>query len=125
MKILLDENLPHELRLLLVPAHEVFTVAYLDWAALQNGDLLAQAAAAGFDAMVTKDQGIEFEQNLASLRWPSSCYVPRRTGLRTFVRWSRQYSLRLIRYDRVPWSNSAKASRTWATQETLVHPPIL
>jgi predicted nuclease of predicted toxin-antitoxin system len=67
MKILLDENLPHELRLRLIPAHEVFTVAYLDWAALQNGDLLAQAAAAGFDAMVTKDQGIEFEQNLASL----------------------------------------------------------
>jgi predicted nuclease of predicted toxin-antitoxin system len=30
MKILLDENLPHELRRLL-PGHDAFTVAYLGW----------------------------------------------------------------------------------------------
>jgi hypothetical protein len=49
MKVLLDENLPHELRFLLMPAHEVFTVSYLGWSALENGELLAQAAASGFD----------------------------------------------------------------------------
>ncbi len=67
MKVLLDENLPHDLRLLLEPPHEVFTVAYLGWSALENGDLLSQAAARGFDALVTKDQGIEYEQNLTNL----------------------------------------------------------
>jgi len=67
MKVLLDENLPHELRLLLMPMHEVFTVSYLGWSALENGDLLSQAAAKGFEALITKDQGIEHEQNVASL----------------------------------------------------------
>jgi predicted nuclease of predicted toxin-antitoxin system len=67
MKVLLDENLPHDLRPLLMPMHEVFTVAYLGWSALENGDLLSQAALQGFDVLVTKDQGIEHEQNLTNL----------------------------------------------------------
>lgn len=67
MKVLLDENLPHELRLLLMPMHEVFTVSFLGWSALENGDLLTQAASSGFEAMITKDQGIEHEQNLDGL----------------------------------------------------------
>jgi len=67
MKVLLDENLPHELRLLLMPMHEVFSVSHLGWSSLENGDLLAQAASNGFDALITKDQGIEHEQNMAKL----------------------------------------------------------
>lgn len=67
MKVLLDENLPHELRLLLMPMHEVFTVSFLGWSSLENGDLLSQAASNGFEVMITKDQGIEHEQNLGSL----------------------------------------------------------
>jgi len=55
MKVLLDENLPHELRLLLMPMHEVFTVSHLGWSALENGALLSQAASNGFDALITKD----------------------------------------------------------------------
>ena len=67
MKVLLDENLPHELRLLLMPTHEVFTVSFLGWSAYENGDLLTQAATNGFEAVITKDQGIEHQQNLTSL----------------------------------------------------------
>jgi predicted nuclease of predicted toxin-antitoxin system len=67
MKVLLDENLPHELRLLLMPMHEVFTVSYLGWSALENGALLAQAATSAFEVFITKDQGIEYEQNMANL----------------------------------------------------------
>src|SRR5580692_7268831 len=67
MKVLLDENLPHELRSLLMPTHDVFTVSYLGWSALENGELLAKAASEHFDVMVTKDQGIEHEQNLVNL----------------------------------------------------------
>lgn len=66
MKLLLDENMPHKLRLHL-PGHEVFTSAFMGWAGLRNGELLRQAAAAGFEAMLTLDTGIEYEQNLSNL----------------------------------------------------------
>lgn len=66
MKILLDENLPHELRHFL-PGHESFTVAYMGWAGIENGDLLAKAGEGGFDVMLTKDSGVEYEQHLATL----------------------------------------------------------
>jgi len=66
MKVLLDENLPHDLRHFL-PGHEVFTVAFLGWAGVENGALLAKAAGEGFGVVVTKDAGIEYEQGLRDL----------------------------------------------------------
>ncbi|MGD0540452.1 MAG: DUF5615 family PIN-like protein [Tepidisphaeraceae bacterium] len=66
MKLLLDENLPHRLRPLLV-GHEVFTVAYMKWKGVENGELLDLAAKNGFDAMLTKDNGMPYEQNAANL----------------------------------------------------------
>jgi predicted nuclease of predicted toxin-antitoxin system len=77
MKVLLDENLPHELRPLLV-GHEVFTVSYLKWKGLQNGELLERAAAEGFRVLVTTDRGIEYEQHAATL--PCSVIVLRCTA---------------------------------------------
>ena len=66
MKLLLDENLPHQLRLEL-PGHEVITVAYMNWSGIENGELLRRAAEAGFDALITNDRGLEHEQNLDAL----------------------------------------------------------
>lgn len=66
MKILLDENIPHDFRHELV-GHEVFTVAYMGWTSVNNGDLLRVAGENGFDAMVTKDTGVEYEQHLGAL----------------------------------------------------------
>lgn len=66
MKVLLDENLPHDLRHEL-PGHDVFTVAYMGWSGIENSELLKAAAAAGFDVMLTKDSGVEYEQNLPNL----------------------------------------------------------
>jgi len=66
MKLLLDENLPHDLRHFL-PGHEVMTVAYLGWQGIENGALLTKAATNGFDAPITKDAGMQYEQNLAAL----------------------------------------------------------
>jgi len=66
MKVLLDENLPHEFRHELV-GHDVVTVHYAGWRGLKNGALLVQAAAAGFDVIVTVDNGVAFQQNLARL----------------------------------------------------------
>ena len=67
MKILLDENLPHELRHE-IAGHDVFTVKYMGWSGMKNGLLLAQAAAAGFDLMITMDSGVQYQQNPAILR---------------------------------------------------------
>ena len=66
MKILLDENLPHRLRPLLI-GHDVFTVAFMKWNGVENGQLLALAAADGSDAVLTKDTGMPYEQNTQAL----------------------------------------------------------
>lgn len=66
MRVLLDENLPHDLRHLLV-GHEVFTVTFMGWSGIQNGELLKKAAEGGFVALVTKDSGMESQQDPKSL----------------------------------------------------------
>jgi len=66
VKLLLDENLPHQVRLEL-PGHDVFTTAYMKWGGIENGELLRLAAAAGFDALITNDRGLEYQQNLGAL----------------------------------------------------------
>jgi predicted nuclease of predicted toxin-antitoxin system len=66
VKLLLDENLPHRLRSLIV-GHDVFTVTFMRWNGIDNGKLLAMAAANGFDAVITQDSGISHQQNLATI----------------------------------------------------------
>ena len=66
MKVLLDENLPHELRHHLT-GHDAFTVAYMGWAGTKNGALLKLAGAGGFDVFVTMDNGVAYQQNKATL----------------------------------------------------------
>lgn len=66
MKVLLDENLPHDLRHEL-QGHEVVTVQFRGWSGVQNGRLLALAASDGFDAMLTMDNGVAYQQNPAML----------------------------------------------------------
>ena len=65
VRILLDESLPRPLSQLLI-GHDVSIVATEGWASLGNGALLRQAATT-FDVVLTADQNIEFQQNLATL----------------------------------------------------------
>jgi hypothetical protein len=67
VKVLLDENLDHALRKLLGP-HDVATVTCMGWAGLKNGQLLRAAEDAGFDLLLTGDQTLAHEQNLAGRR---------------------------------------------------------
>jgi len=63
MRILLDHNVnPRYARLL--PAHEVIHAQKMGWAELLNGDLIATAEAAGFDAMITADKNLQYQQTL-------------------------------------------------------------
>ena len=67
MKVLLDENIPHDLRPHLAH-HDTYTVAYLGWAGLRNGRLLEAAEVNGFDVLVTGDLSMSYQQNLTSRR---------------------------------------------------------
>jgi hypothetical protein len=65
MLVLLDENLPHSLRLL-IRGHDVRTVEYQGWKSFTNGDLLRVAEEAGFNVLLTADQSIQYQQNIQS-----------------------------------------------------------
>jgi hypothetical protein len=62
MKILLDECIDRRLAQNLV-GHEVKTVPQMGWAGVKNGQLLALAAVQ-FDAFITVDRNLSFQQNL-------------------------------------------------------------
>jgi len=62
--VLLDESLPRQLARELT-GHTVRTVVQQGWSGVKNGDLLQRARDEGFDAFVTADQNLEYQQNLA------------------------------------------------------------
>jgi predicted nuclease of predicted toxin-antitoxin system len=64
LRLLFDENVPKRLRRLL-PGHEISTAQERGWGGIVNGKLLHAAEAAGFDVMLTADQNIVYQQNLA------------------------------------------------------------
>jgi hypothetical protein len=66
MKLLLDEHLPHQFRQE-ISGHDVYTVAYMGWAGVENGELLLRAEDHAFDVVVTNDGGVEQQQNLDAL----------------------------------------------------------
>ena len=67
MRVLLDENLPHTLRQLFENPIEVITVSYRGWTGKENGELL-RLAADEFDAFITMDGSIPYQQNLESIQ---------------------------------------------------------
>ena len=67
MRILLDHNTPVPLRYWLT-GHHVATAYELGWAELTNGELLRVAEDSGFDAMITTDKGIRYQENLTGRR---------------------------------------------------------
>lgn len=71
MRVLLDECVPARLRKAL-PSHQVSTVPEEGWSGVKNGKLLALAAAK-FDAFVTVDKNLPYQQNTSSL--PVSIFV--------------------------------------------------
>jgi hypothetical protein len=65
MKILFDQGTPVPLRRSLTD-HTVNTAYELGWSVLTNGDLLAIAEQNGYELMITTDQNLRYQQNLAS-----------------------------------------------------------
>ena len=63
MRLLFDQGVPAPLRKHL-PGHTIVTAYEKGWSNLANGDLLAQAEADGFAALITTDQNLRYQQNL-------------------------------------------------------------
>lgn len=66
MRLLLDECVPARLRQFLEEDHEVSTVVQEGWGGVKNGAMLALAAHR-FDALVTVDKNLPYQQNARSL----------------------------------------------------------
>ena len=65
VRILLDENIPVDLAADLA-GHDVETVMGLGWTGVANGTLLTRASGR-FDAFLTMDRNIEFQQQIPEL----------------------------------------------------------
>ena len=67
MKILFDQGTPVPLRRSL-SNHQVATAFERGWGNKKNGELLSAAESEGFEAIVTTDQNLKYQQNLAERR---------------------------------------------------------
>lgn len=66
MRVLLDENIDRLLKSLFDAEFEVWTIRERGWNGKANGELL-RAAEREFDAFVTMDKNLEYQQNLSVL----------------------------------------------------------
>ena len=79
MKLLFDESMPRPLEAYFPRSFEILTVQRMGWTGRSNGDLLRLASANEFDAFVTADKGIEYQQNLDNLPLPVIVLIASRT----------------------------------------------
>ena len=62
MKLLLDENLPKKLKADF-KGHQIFSLRDKGWLGIKNGQLLQLMLADSFDALLTFDKNLQFQQN--------------------------------------------------------------
>jgi predicted nuclease of predicted toxin-antitoxin system len=64
MLILFDNGTPRTLARFLIDRHTVTEARARGWQELENGELLNEAEAAGFEVLVTTDKNLSYQQNL-------------------------------------------------------------
>ncbi|MBI1767856.1 MAG: DUF5615 family PIN-like protein [Bacteroidetes bacterium] len=81
MRLLLDENLPKRLKQDL-QEHEIYTAADKGWTGISNGKLLELLTENKFDALLTFDKNLQYQQNFTKytvavivLNAPDNSYV--------------------------------------------------
>jgi hypothetical protein len=65
MLVLFDNGTPRTLARYLIDHHTVTEARARGWEELENGDLLNEAEAAGFEVLVTTDKNLRYQQNLS------------------------------------------------------------
>jgi len=66
VRIILDENIPKYLKIVLVE-YDVSTVQEEGWAGMRNGDLISVIDDC-FDVLITADKNIKYQRNLTERR---------------------------------------------------------
>lgn len=87
-RVLFDKNVPYSLRRYLID-YQVRTAEDEGWGQVSNGELIALAENAGYQILLTCDQNIQYQQNMAHRRlsmvvlgsniWPS--IIPKITDI--------------------------------------------
>lgn len=103
--MLLDHCVPRRFGRLLT-GHQVNTAHEMGWSGLSNGRLLAQACKQ-FDAFLTVDQNVQFQQNLATFSLPVGIMVAPNNRYETLAPYapavlgwlSRPPGLELVRFE--------------------------
>ncbi len=88
MKILLDENLPKQLKTDFGSEYVVTTVRDMGWLGKKNGELLGLIVINGFDFFVTLDKNLRYQQNLDRIELKIFLLLAinnRRETLQTFI----------------------------------------
>jgi hypothetical protein len=75
MLVLFDNGTPRTLARFLIDRHMVTEARTRGWQELENGELLEQAEAAGFEVLVTTDKNLRYQQNLTAARLRLLCWV--------------------------------------------------
>jgi hypothetical protein len=65
MLIVFDNGTPRTLSRYLIDRHAVTEARARGWEDLDNGELLSEAEAAGFEVLVTTDKNLPYQQNLS------------------------------------------------------------
>lgn len=65
MRLLLDECVPRKFLRGLV-GHDARTVRQMGWSGKRNGELLSLMLSNGFEAFVTVDQNVRYQQNISA-----------------------------------------------------------
>ena len=68
MLVLFDNGTPRTLARYLIDRHTVTEARARGWEELENGDLLREAEAAGFEVLITTDKNLSYQQNLKGRR---------------------------------------------------------
>ena len=66
MLVLFDNGTPRTLARHLIDHHTVTEARARGWEELENGELLDEAEAAGFEVLVTTDKNLAYQQNLSA-----------------------------------------------------------
>lgn len=69
MKLLLDENLPKRLKQDFTE-HEIYTVSDKGWNGKKNGELLSLLIKESFNALITFDKNLQYQQNFEKYTLP-------------------------------------------------------
>ena len=75
MLILFDNGAPRTLARFLIDRHMVTEARARGWEELENGDLLREAEAAGFEVLVTTDKNLRYSKTLKTARLRLSCWA--------------------------------------------------